>query len=255
MRWIFYSLLAFNLGILLWYTQIQVGDEVMRVPPPQEGVKQLMLLSEQQETDRSSQESTVLVDIEASKTTLYPEEDSVPQIPEIEINGEIDAHVAESYPVCNTIGPFKQERRVDETEKRLRETGFITGRRSKTEQELFGYRVYLPSLGDKEAAKEAARELDKHDIRDYFIIHGEEDKLNGISLGLFRNKNGAIRRMAQVRRFGFQPIMEIRNREQTIYWLDIQADQGRLTDALWQEIVEGQPELQRLNRECAKEQE
>lgn len=254
MRWIFYTLLTVNLGILLWYTQIEVSQHKTHLPAPPAGVKQLLLLSEHLAADKMLQAPPASQDM-GTEDVENSIENVSPQIPTIEISNAPEVIVKLPARVCNTIGPFKQEQRIKEAEKRLQEIGFITGRRSKIEQELFGYRVYLPPLENKEAAKEVTRELDKSDVRDYFIIHGEEDKRNGISLGLFRNKNGAIRRMAQVRRFGFKPVMEIRNREQTIYWLDIQAEGEQFSDAIWRELFEGQPELQRLGRECEKEQE
>ncbi|MBA3580982.1 MAG: SPOR domain-containing protein [Gammaproteobacteria bacterium] len=151
---------------------------------------------------------------------------------------------------CYTIGPFRDAQFAKDAIRQLREKGLKVDERVKVEREQSGYRVYLPSFGSRDKATEAAAQLATHDIRDYFVITDEADKENGISLGLFRQKDGAIKRMASVRRYGFKPIMETRYREQEIHWLDYSETTAPLSENGWREIAEGIPDLQRLSRDC-----
>ena len=179
-------------------------------------------------------------------------------LPDIEILGagtEADIPdepaAVEVTKVCYTLGPFKESAHANAVSARLGDLGATVSQRSKVEQEQYGYRVYLKPYASREEAVAESRKLADNGIRDYYIISDDPEKNNGISLGLFRKKSGAIRRMAQVRRFDFKPQMEIRYRETTIYWLDYEHLSDIDSEPLWRELTEETPEIQRLHRDCA----
>lgn len=239
LRITFFILLLANLVLLLWYTQIAphaAGADIPAVPES----KRLVLLQEQQQRQAAA----------APQPQPQPLE-----IPDIQLaQEELQPPPAGSAPApavtCHTIGPFTDLDRAKAVSERIRQLGANVTRRNKIEQEQYGYRVFLPPYKTREEAAAATQKLAKHGIQDYFII-SDEDRKNGISLGLFRKKSGAIRRMEQVSRFDFKPQMEIRYRDNTIYWLDYEQTGELVTDSIWREITEETPNLQKLPRDCA----
>jgi hypothetical protein len=259
----FFILLLVNLVLILWQTQIQPyrdGDQALPEIPVE---NRLVLVSEhmkpktaESEQPQSSEVATEampepvdlgLPDIEIFGATTDTEIE--PEV-EVEIDDEPEPVVEEPKRLCYTMGPFKENGLTKMASTRLRDIGASVSQRSKIEQEQYGYRVYLKPYATREEAVAQARKLAENGVRDYYIITDGEDKKNGISLGLFRKKSGAIRRMAQVRRFDFKPHMEIRYRETTIYWLDFDHDADIDTQPLWRELADENPELQRLDRDC-----
>jgi hypothetical protein len=248
MRITFLIFVFANIVLLLWQTQIARSDKKAGELPRVPAESQLVLLSEFQ----AAQTPSLAQAVEESQNPS-----TTPGLPEIVVQDETAspepdiAPVAKAAPVCYTLGPFKELDLAKTVTGRLKTLDIATQRRSKVEQEQFGYRVYLPPYPNREAAAAAAQQLSALDIRDYFVISDEEDMKNGISLGLFRKKSGAIRRMAQVRRFDFKPQMEIRYRDTTIYWLDYEQPAELDTEQLLREFAETSPDLQRLDRDCS----
>lgn len=245
MRITFFILLFANLALLLWQTQIAgsgQADVLPNVPPD----RRLVLLSEYNKQQQAA----------LSGPLQGPLGASLPEIPDIQVvDGQREEPVpeqpaTEAETLCYTLGPFKDLNQARAVESRLDDFAADVQRRSKVEQEQYGYRVYLPPYATREEAVAESRKLAELGINDYFIITDDQDKKNGISLGLFRKKSGAIRRMAQVRRFDFKPQMEIRYRDTTIYWLDYRHSAEFDSEPLWRELREDTPDIQRLDREC-----
>lgn len=241
MRITFFLLLFANLALLLWQTQI-AGSGQSEALPAVPADQRLVLLSEY------AAQAPALVESGQRPANALPE------IPDIQIIGNSDKNrptePAETEALCYTLGPFKDLDRARAVSVRLDDLGADVQQRSKVEQEQYGYRVYLPPYATREEAVADARKLAEYGVRDYFIITDDQDKKNGISLGLFRKKSGAIRRMAQVRRFDFKPQMEIRYRDTTIYWLDYRHSTEFDSGPLWRELAEDAPDIQRLDRDC-----
>lgn len=241
MRITFFLLLFANLALLLWQTQI-AGSGRSEALPAVPADQRLVLLSE-----HAAQAPALAESGQRPANALA-------EIPDIEIIGNGDKNrptePAETEALCYTLGPFKDLDRARAVSARLDDLGADVQQRSKVEQEQYGYRVYLPPYATREEAVADARKLAEYGVRDYFIITDDQDKKNGISLGLFRKKSGAIRRMAQVRRFDFKPQMEIRYRDTTIYWLDYRHSTEFDSGPLWRELAEDAPDIQRLDRDC-----
>jgi hypothetical protein len=254
MRIAFFLLLFANLVLLLWHTQIVRPDATEL--PAVSADKQLVLLTEHE----APQQNTSPV--------VAPPPDNAPALPDIQLAVEAAptdaaappadvvsppqtaaAESAEPVLSCGTIGPFKEFNQAKTVIQRLKGLGAQVSRRDKTEQELFGYRVFLPPYSSREKAMAATKELARNGIYDYFIIT-EQEHQNGVSLGVFRKKDGAQRRMAQVSRFDFKPQMEVRYRDAAIYWLDYEQKGELVTEQIWREISEDTPSLQRLPRDC-----
>ncbi len=236
----FFILLFANLVLALWYTQIAPRADGVTIPEvPAE--RRLVLLREQQAAAAPEQPQAQL-----SEPLEIPDV----QLAQEELQSPVPAQAAAAPArTCHTIGPFTDLDRAKAVSERIHRLGAQVTRRNKTEQEQYGYRVFLPPYRTREEAVVATQKLAKSGIQDYFIISDDDGK-NGISLGLFRKKTGAVRRMEQVGRFDFKPQMEIRYKDNTIYWLDYEQTGELVTDSIWREITEETPNLQKLPRDC-----
>jgi hypothetical protein len=236
----FFILLLANLVLALWYTQIAPRTGSAAIPAvPEE--RRLVLLRERQQAAATPQQPRQ----EQPRPPALPERQLAQEQPPAPASTPAET----ATPSCYTIGPFPDLDRARVVSERIHRLGAKVTRRNKTEQEQYGYRVFLPPYKTREEALAATQKLARNGIQDYFVISDDEHK-NGISLGLFRKKSGAERRMAQVGRFDFKPQMEIRNRESTIYWLDYEQTGELVTDSIWREITEETPNLQQLPRDC-----
>lgn len=261
MRITFLILLLANLVLVLWHTQIRMlGIDTDSFPDiPEE--QRLVLISERPKPEAAPDQAevpateSIMADLDLPDIQIIgtgtDSSDAVNDLaaePDLEVESEVTARF------CYTLGPVKDIGLAKMISDRLTDLGATTSRRSKVEQEQYGYRVYLKPYATREEAVAEARKLAENGVRDYYIITDDADKENGISLGLFRKKSGAIRRMAQIRRFDFKPYLEVRYRDTTIYWLDFEHAAEIDSRALLLELSEENPELQRLNRTCEVEE-
>jgi len=202
---LFVLLLASNLGIAAWLW-LAPKPSVAAMPVTDAGVPQLVLLSEQMGAVASAQE---MADAPRSITDL-------------------------ARLTCTQLGPFGTQAdlrrtmasltpRVDRVQ--FRETRTIRSR---------GWWVYLPAYGDRTEALAAARRLSDQGIRDYYVVTAG-DQQNTISLGLFRDRANADRRVAELQGLGFMPALTERQDDLPEYWLEYANLAG--TDVNWRDIV------------------
>mgnify|MGYP001824262086 CR=1 FL=1 len=162
--------------------------------------------------------------------------------------------VAEPDPIisgrfCYTLGPFVDPEAMEKTKNQLKALGVTADVRQNKERKQRGYWVYLPSYPSREEALAVSRELVANGLKDYLIINDDKHK-HAISLGLFSKKKGSERRIQEVNAMGFEPKLEVRYREETIFWLDYETVEE--FDNLFGLIGTNKDQtLQQLNRECS----
>jgi hypothetical protein len=88
-----------------------------------------------------------------------------------------------------------------------------------------GFRVFIASSGDREAALATARELSARGLRDYYVVTAGSEQ-NTVSLGLYRDAANAERRRAEVSALGFDPRVEPRDDAIPQYWIDLDIAEG-----------------------------
>jgi cell division protein FtsN len=184
-----------------------------------------------------------------------PRVEPPPQIGELELLAEAppppqEASVATSRPAaCYTIGPFSDPANAETAATRLTELGVEPDQRSTSEQVATGYRVMLPPYPSTEAALEAARDLARRGVEDYYVVVSESDIRNAVSLGLFEESASAEQHRAAIAELGFDPEIRARTRQRTRYWQDFRDPAGRVTPEVLESLTSEQP-LQRLERPC-----
>lgn len=102
-------------------------------------------------------------------------------------------------------------------------------------EETAGWWVYIPSQGSRQGALKKAAELKSLGVEEYFVVADEGPFRWGVSLGVFRNEEAALSRLANLRRLGVRTA-EVGARETIVpkVWLQVQgvdpALQAQLAD-------------------------
>ncbi|MDQ7074048.1 MAG: SPOR domain-containing protein [Gammaproteobacteria bacterium] len=149
---------------------------------------------------------------------------------------------------CFSLGPFTDLDAVKSATSKLAEQQIEVTQRELKERYLSSYQVYLSALPTLAKAKKVTEQLKQKKIRDYYIILKRGAQRYAISLGLFKDKKHALRRMILVKKRGFQPKMLSRFRTRQLYWLDYTGVEEPIDLALLQGKEE--KSLQRLERAC-----
>jgi hypothetical protein len=90
-------------------------------------------------------------------------------------------------------------------------------------EETAGWWVYIPSQGSRQGALKKAAELKSLGVEEYFVVADEGPFRWGVSLGVFRNEEAALSRLASLRRQGVKTA-EVGARETLVpkIWLQVQ---------------------------------
>jgi len=149
---------------------------------------------------------------------------------------------------CFTLGPFRKLDTLRALTRNIKEYVEEVGFRSRDEKEPSLFWVYLSPLKDKVQAGKVGKQLKAKKIKDFYIIRSGEKK-NGISLGQFRNKDGAYRLAKKVTKLGFDVEVEPLFKTYTLYWLDYRlVDGNSIPETLTAEYLTNK--ISRLSRSC-----
>ena len=96
---------------------------------------------------------------------------------------------------------------------------------------------------EREQVLQAMKTLDESRDREYYVGKG-----NFLALGTFEEKSRAEIRLEQIRKLGFDPILEARYQTATGYWLDIDA-RTSAADEL-EAIMQDRPGLKLQDTAC-----
>ncbi|MEN8107725.1 MAG: hypothetical protein ABFS22_06930 [Pseudomonadota bacterium] len=215
MRYLIYLLVIVNLAYFYWQTVPGVSDTGVsrELPPLPAHTRRLMTLQELKEQQEKS-EKQLAVEVSAFEALT-----------------ELQSPGAGLPLSCYALGPFMAESEVQATESRLDELELESTRRTTEMKEKIGYWIYLPPMERKQALAIKAK-LDDNRDKEYYI--GKE---NLISLGAFKGKLQADRRMKQLHKIGIEPVLQPRYATRNVFWLDIDKnlagdDQDRLRSGL-----------------------
>ncbi len=199
MRYVIFLLVTMNCAYFTWQVFLNVPDkEVERVLSPlPPDIKRLVTLRER-DAQQSPVEARHIEDI----TATQPPGAVTPL-------------------TCQALGPFLAEPELKALEKRLDKLGLTAKPQTRYEQEQVGYSVLLPAMQYEEALQ-IKRRLEKEDITANII--GME---NVISLGTFRDKSQAEKKLASVDTLGLDPHLEPSYAKRSAYWLVFQGQDNK----------------------------
>ena len=239
MKHLLYLLVIANLVYFSWHMlQGEEGDgardELLQVPPD---TRRLMTLQELQQ-QREKQESPAETDSPVDDRAEAPGEEVLAGIESLTTQQPPEAGIPLT---CYSIGPFMSDREAEAAADILGKLELEAGRRSEEREVKIGYWVHLPEMS-REKNLEYKAKLDKNRDKEYFI--GRD---NVMSLGAFKDKSRADRRMRQLRKIGIEAILEPRYRMREVTWLDLAVG---LSETGHEQLVSELPESDIQPRVC-----
>lgn len=219
MRWIFITLVFINLLLLafFWQNKERVENGLPKVVDISTKGKNIVLLSELAEP---------LAPTTPTRTQPQKRAD-----------------------LCYVAGPFAD--RIDGRHLQARATalGFNASLnevtvKSDTPTE---YWVYVPPRPSREQALSTLRELQKRNFDSYIITQG--DLREGVSLGLFRNKDSAYTLQKNVTAVGIETEVKVVTEDVVEYWVEIK-DSAQLSEEMRERIKANEADLHWEMVEC-----
>lgn len=268
MKTLFLFFLLINAAYFYFQNSVEddaVSNALLKQPELPSGVKPLVLLRERglgaaesrkavktpSKKDEGTPAEQVNKSSQSTKLTKVVEtqpkraEKKVPQIAVAKKKPRKSAEV-----VCFTLGPFAKERSADKAVKSASALAVSVQRRQESRRTPKGYWVYLAPSKSYKAAKRKVAQLQKRGVKDLFIM-GKGGRKNAISLGLFKNKDVAEKRLKQVKKLGLKVSFETQYRVSAQSWLDMSVggDQTSTVAAL-SEMAERFPKANLTQRKC-----
>ena len=156
---------------------------------------------------------------------------------------------------CFTMGPFRDLDKLRSLTREIKPYVVSTDFRGREEREQSLYWVFIQPEKNRKKAIETGKRLKAKKIKDFYVIR-EGEKIHGVSLGRFRNKNSAYGLAKKVKKLGFDVIVEPIFKTYTVYWLDYQlADGVSMPEVLFEQYTQPtkKGKVSRLSRSCDTE--
>ena len=211
------------------------------------------------EEPESPEGPEVVEDTGSPEAPMVAEEPEVPEAPEVVEEPEVPAEPGPEEPEetvaqapgesCIKAGWFENSEAAYDAAAWMRSRGATEIQvRSEEHQIIKNYQVYLPPTGSREAARALARELRDKGVEDLWIID-RGTQINGVSLGVYRNKRYMTRRVAELEALGYTVVTTANMRTATGYAVYAQAGGERVAfDEDWKKAF---PEHEIRGIDCA----
>jgi len=153
---------------------------------------------------------------------------------------------------CFTLGPFRDLVKLSSLTQEIKSYVVEADFRGSEEKEKPLYWVYIKPEKNRNKAIETGKRLKAKKIKDFYLIR-EGEKINGLSLGHFRNKGGAYGLAKKVGKLGFDVQVEVVFKTYTIYWLDYKLASGKsIPESIFDKYIKPakKDKISRLSRDC-----
>ncbi len=152
--------------------------------------------------------------------------------------------------LCYVAGPYADAENADNLLSRARALGFsgkiniieVTG------SEPSEYWVYVPPRVSREAALRTLRELQQRKIDSYIITQG--DLAEGVSVGLFRNKESAYGLQERISALSVPAEVKVINKDTKEHWVEVN-ETSQLSEALRERIQANDTDMRWELVECS----
>ena len=121
---------------------------------------------------------------------------------------------------CLSLGPFTDLTDAARASALLRENKLLPRQRAGEGVVWKEYWVTLENLPDRTAANAIIERLRRAGVGDAYAMPGDGRDVT-ISLGLFSERQRALRRIDDAKAIGLEPRIVDREREGTVYWIDV----------------------------------
>lgn len=239
MRWIFISLLVFNAAAFCWgwfFESPSATTETQSAKPfAYKHVQSLQLLSELPPA------SVAGVDAEtADQSAKINAVSGSSRQPPIKKNNK---------PLCALVGPFKDREGAAEFQQRLSAMDIRSNVKDVELPAGLRYQIYLPPEVSQKAALRKLAELQAKKIDSYVIPKGDLE--NGISLGLYSQKDLADQRLGEVQAIGLPAAIKVIERTYWEIWVMLEEGEGeKMSELAWSRVMDGINSIEKRQNFC-----
>ena len=110
---------------------------------------------------------------------------------------------------CFTLGPFQDLDKLRDLTRNIKPYVVATDFRGREERQQYLYWVYIKPETNRKKAVAVGKRLKAKKIKDFYVIR-EGEKIHGVSLGRFRNKNGAYELAKKVKKYGIDTKLSVK---------------------------------------------
>ena len=122
---------------------------------------------------------------------------------------------------CRTLGPYMDAEIAKAAAEALQTRGLLAHQRKAKTITADGYWVYLSGVGSPAEQRRTLVRLKSHGIQDVALF-ADPDQSQRISVGVFSDQSRAVRRADQVKKLGFNPVVDLHQRVRDTLWLDVE---------------------------------
>lgn len=207
MRVAFFVLLAVNLTYMAWAEWVDAPARPAVVEKTRGSLPELAFAAEQSRPDQTQLTRPVAANTPAPQTVAAVTSNDSPS-------------ATAAAPRCVSVGPFADLTRAARGAALLKDRGFNPRQRAEPGDLWEGFWVYVGGL--KSAADEAkvVKTLERAGINDAHAMPEASDGRR-VSVGLFTEKDRAVKRAAAVKRLGYSTEIVERKQPSTVYWVDL----------------------------------
>ncbi|MDA0823284.1 MAG: hypothetical protein O3C28_12805 [Proteobacteria bacterium] len=196
MRWIAIIFLLGNVLLLGWQMSDHIRNSAtarIEIPPLPAHTPSLRLVSELSERPARRNDTSATADIKSATDPAH---------------GNIKTtrnSLGNSSNNCFSIGPITTSEQLENVRAWFGTRTSVLETRTETVRERRAFWVYLESTSSAEA-RQNLNDLERGGVTDYMLI-GRGELKNTISLGLFRSQDSVNKRLAEMNKKGYKPIV------------------------------------------------
>ncbi len=152
-------------------------------------------------------------------------------------------------PLCTLVGAFKKLLKAEYFVERLQALGLAAEIKDVVVNSEPGYWLHLPPEKSRKEALRRLSELQRRGIDSYVIPSG--NLANGISLGMFSNKERADAMKVRISNQGYRPEMVNVPREQKETWVFLsEGEASKISPERWAELLSSEDYIQKRQNLC-----
>lgn len=150
---------------------------------------------------------------------------------------------------CFKLGPYNKQAQAEQARAKMIKMGAVVSINTEEKKERFRYWVLDATSTHNIATRKIKKYRDKG-IEDVYLIR-EGKKKDNISLGIFRARATAQKRLSELKSHGFSPIVEKHYKIKTEYWLIIsETIRSPLTESSWESIIRNTEGISKSDENC-----
>lgn len=249
MRAVFFSLLAINLGLFVW-GQLPASKRVNYQQSSRQeanfvGIPSFKLLGEMdrlQPVEIEEPDLQVASNANVQLAAVRETASILPSSSAAQTAGDEGAR-------CEMVGAFRNKNEAANFIERLIAVGAVARQKEMVLPAGPGYWVYLKPERSREGAFQKLKELQSRGIDSYVIPKGE--LVNGISLGMFSQKDLSEMRLREMKDYGLQPMLEVVERTYREFWVMLdQGEESKMSEITWTRVLDGFDSVERRQNFC-----